>query len=630
MKKQLLRAAALGILLACAGLAFGHGPSHRTAGKPPAAPSVAVPADAGSSSMADHHATPRDEPASSAAEAQGANEHSAHGADHSPDHTAHDGGVGVAAHEMAAGDHGAHHHGAAENAVDDAMVMQHPGLPWTWILAAVIAMSAITAWNLLARRLSTAPAQSVNLVDLPVIGRIVRFLNASPYPLVAAKLTTVTIFFVVIAAGLFGTPYPERNLATVLIWNLWWPLVVVSVFFLGSAWCGICPWDALSSWIIRRRLWKRAHPHPGLNLKVPTMLSNVWLALLLFMGLTWLELGADVTAWPLATALMGLAMLALSLTFLFVFERNAFCRYGCPVGRTLGFYSRLAPVALRPKDQATCDRCDTLECFNGSAIIEPCPTHLTMGGLRQNTYCLSCGNCALSCPRQNVSWRLRPMGTEAKERARPQWDEAWFMLALLGITSFHGLTMMPFWDDWADFTARAIGETGHVLVSFTLNLIGGFAFPALIYAVAIWFARLGAGRDVSYRQLFAGFAFTALPLAFAYHLAHNLSHLSGETGDLLSVLLNPFGVGLEPLTAAEQHAQMMNPLLPDQLLFAMQAGLIVLGFWLAVRIARNRAFDLFAKDGTITAWRQLPLIAFICAITAINLWLMANNMVMRF
>jgi len=32
--------------------------------------------------------------------------------------------------------------------------------------------------------------------------------------------------------------------------------------------------------------------------------------------------------------------------------------------------------------------------------------------------------------------------------------------ALLGIKTFHGLTMMPFWSDWVIAIARAVGETG--------------------------------------------------------------------------------------------------------------------------------------------------------------------------
>ena len=50
------------------------------------------------------------------------------------------------------------------------------------------------------------------------------------------KLVFVAVLTLVIVAGLFGTSYPERNLATAFVWNLWWALVVVSVLFIGTAW----------------------------------------------------------------------------------------------------------------------------------------------------------------------------------------------------------------------------------------------------------------------------------------------------------------------------------------------------------------------------------------------------------
>jgi polyferredoxin len=528
-------------------------------------------------------------------------------------------------------------HSAAHEALDDpatqregGMSMLHPGLPESWIVPAAIVMFAIALWSLFARLPLETPARAVNLAALPAIGALVRFINRSPYPLLAGKFVSVAVFVLLIVAGLFGTSYPERNLATVFVWNLWWPLVVVSVLFLGTAWCAVCPWDALSSWIVRRRLWRRVCPHPGLNLRVPRYLHNVWLALLMFMGLTWLEIGIGVTSIPLTTAVMALAMLVLSVIFLLVFERKAFCRYACPVGRTLGYYARLAPVAVRPVNQATCDSCNTLECYNGSRDIEPCPTHLVVGRFSQNTFCLSCGNCVQSCPHQNVSWWLRSMGSEAKDQARPQWDGAWFMLALLGITTFHGLTMMPFWGEWVMGIARAIGESGRSFLSFTLGMLGSFAVPVLIYAAAVGMTYLFARRGTSCKALFAVFSFAALPLAFAYHLAHNLDHLSRESVDVISLLLNPLGSGLGPLSAAERHEQMMAPLFPDQVMFTIQSALMVLAFWLAVQIVRHRGRDRLVNGASLSGWWLLPMLTFIAAITAMSLWLMAQDMEMRF
>jgi ferredoxin len=444
------------------------------------------------------------------------------------------------------------------------------------------------------------------------------------------RVVSVAIFVLVLIAGFFGTAYPERNFATTFVWNVWWPLVVVSVFFIGTAWCAVCPWDALASWVVRLRLWRRANPHPGLNRKVPSYLRGVWVALILFMGFTWLELGVGITFIPYATAALAVLMLGLAITFLLFFEKKAFCRYACPVGRTLGFYSRLAPIAVRPVVQATCDSCKTLECYRGSETIEPCPSSLTVGRFSQNTFCTSCGNCALSCPHQNVSWRLRTMGSEAKEPVTSHWDATWFMLALLGITSFHGLTMIPQWRDGVMAIAAAIGEMGQVFMSFTLAMAGGFALPVVLYGVATGLMFLVCARSIPYARLFTSFSFTALPLAFAYHLAHNMSHLFQEGAGFIELLANPLGTGLEPLSSAERHEQMMNTLLPEDMMFTLQAGLMVFGFFLAVQIARYQWRRLAPAQARPAGMRLLPMLFFIAAITLGNLWLMAQDMEMRF
>jgi ferredoxin len=492
-------------------------------------------------------------------------------------------------------------------------------------------MGLIGLWGLFGRPASESTARSLNLAQAPVVGRVVRFLNRSPYPLLAARLASVSVFLLIIAAGFFGTVHPEHNIATAFVWNIWWPLVIVAVFFIGSAWCAICPWDTLASWIVRRSWWRRVAPHPGLNLKVPRYLQNVWIALLMFMGLSWLELGAGVTGRPMLTAALGLVMLVLSIVFLLVFERKAFCRYACPVGRTVGFYSRLSPIEVRPVSQSTCDSCKTLECFHGSRQIEPCPSKLVVGRFSENSFCLSCGNCVLSCPSQNVSWRLRTMDTEAKKAGTPGWDSAWFMLALLGITSFHGITMIPQWGEWLVAMARFTGETGSLFFSFATGMLASSALPVAVYAAAIWLVQLGGRGDASYKKLFGGFAFTALPLAFAYHLAHNMDHLIGEGGDVLRVLANPFGWGLAPLTSAQRHDIMMQQVVPETVMFALQAGFIVLGFWLAVQIARYQARKLIVADGLVDRMKKmLPLLGFFAAVTAANLWLLAQDMEMRF
>ncbi len=506
--------------------------------------------------------------------------------------------------------------------------MTHPGLPGPWG-AGVLGLVLVTGvWALISKPPGGTAERVAPLARLPVIGRGIRRLTAGPWVLVGLRLFMVGLFLLVIAAGLFGTPIPERNLATLLTWNLWWSGLVFSVLLVGTAWCAVCPWDALAQWLVRRRLWKRAEPNNSLNLRVPRPLRNVWPALWLFVGLTWLELGVGVTTNPYATALVALLMVVLATVSLALFERKSFCRYFCPVGRTVGFYSQLAPVELRPVDAQVCARCKTLDCYYGNTQVEPCPTWLVMGRLTQNSYCTSCGNCTQSCPHDNVAWRLRPPSAEAAHGARPRWDEAWFMVVLLALTLFHGLTMMPFWDSAVRALARAIGDSGRLLWSFSLGLAACIATVSLVFVgVVAWTHRWSETRS-PFRRSFGNFAFVALPLAFAYHMAHNLNHLVRESSGLGEVLRNPLGIGAQPLSSAERHIRHLETLIPQDVLWLLQAGLMVFGFVVAVQIVRHRGRALWA-DGQGRPWRLAPLVLFAAGVTAFDVWLLMQPMVMR-
>ena len=505
------------------------------------------------------------------------------------------------------------------------MTMTHPGLPLEWGIAVCVFMFTMTLWTMLTPVSGTGPGAYIRIVKLPLLGSLIRFASAGPWPLLILRFIMTGLFLLIIVAGLAGTLIPERNLATVLTWNIWWTGLIISVFFLGSAWCAVCPWDAIATWLVRRRLWRRAHPNNSLNLKVPRLLRSVWPALFMLTGLTWLELGVGITINPHATALLALFIVVLATVALAIYENKAFCRYLCPVGRTVGFYSQLAPVELRPIDADVCARCTTLECYHGNDTVEPCPTRLVMGRLQQNTYCLSCGNCVQSCPDHNIAWRLRPQSVEAIQTARPHLDEAWFMLALLALTGFHGLTMMPFFEGWVRTLAAAIGDSGRLLSSFSIMLMLCLSLPILIYTLCVGMTAMLARADAGYRKLFPGLAFTALPLAFAYHLAHNLSHLVRESDDLGSIIANPLGIGAEPLSMMEKHMRIMNLLIPQDLLFALQAGLIAFGFWISLRVIRHRGSVLSRG----AAWRLAPMVLFAAGVSCYHLWLLMQPMVMR-
>jgi len=509
------------------------------------------------------------------------------------------------------------------------MIMNHPGLPDSWMWLAVMLMLITVAWTFVKTPKKNSKQVFIAVERIPLLGQLAKLFSASPWPLLIFKFVSVALFLTVIAAGLWGTPIAERNLATTLTWTVWWAGLIITVFFLGSAWCAVCPWDTLASWLVKRRLWRRADAAASLGLKVPKIWRNVWPALAMFVGLTWLELGVGVTTNPYATAVLSLVMIVMSTIYMAVFEGKAFCKYVCPVGRTVGFYAQLSMVELRPREQQTCSDCKTMECYHGTEEIEPCPTHLVMGSLKQSTYCTSCSACTMSCPHNNVGWRIRSPAVEAIQHARPHWDEAWFMLGLLGLTTFHGITMLEVWEQALSRFGQLIGDSGQLIMSFSVGMLLVFIAPVLLYSLLIKLTQLLLPNKIDFKQLFSKLAFISLPMAFVYHIAHNLNHLIRESRGFTDVLMNPLGSGSLPLSSQELHMRHMSPLMYEELLYGLQAGLMFFGFWLAMQILQRRTMESISEQSGWRGYYLLPGTLFIAGVTAFNLWLLAQPMVMR-
>jgi len=503
--------------------------------------------------------------------------------------------------------------------------MVHPGLPSAWAIAVLVIGMLLILRGLL-RTPSMAPGgNTVTLGTWPGLQRWFR----NPWPQTLARVLVAALFLLAIYAGIVGTPIPERNFATVVTWNLWWSGLIILTFFAGTVWCGMCPWDSIAQWLVRRRLWRRGGKESSLDLAVPAWLRNVWPATVMFIGLTWLELGFGITRSPYGTAMVAMLMVVLATTSMALYERKAFCRYFCPVGRTLGAYAQLSMMELRPVNAQTCADCKTLDCYHGSVDIEPCPTRLVMGRFHQNTYCTSCGACVRSCPHQNVSWHARKPGIEINAQSRPHTDEAWFFLVLLALTSFHGITMMPFWEQGMSQVARRLGDSGQLLPTFTLFMLLFIVIVSSIFFVLTRLTALAVARPQR-SQLFTRLAFVAIPLAFSYHMAHNLGHLLRENGGTLSVWLNPTGTGTLPFSMHEMHYRMQHIWLGNNGIYTLQALLIVGGIYFAVEILRHRLSEFYRTGSPLPGVRLLPMLTFIFLVSAFNVWLLMNPMIMRY
>jgi YHS domain-containing protein len=454
--------------------------------------------------------------------------------------------------------------------------------------------------------------------------RWLRGLLVHPLFRFALRLGFVLAFVGIVGAGLFGNQLPSKNIAPLLTWTVWWGGLVWLVLYFGKLWCYVCPWDAIAEWSERLRLWGRRTSGLGLGLPWPRIMRNIWPATVLFIGLTWIELGFGVTLKPRVTAWLGLLILLLAFVSTFVFDRKSFCRYGCLVGRISGLYALFAPVELRVRDRDVCRGCRTHSCYKGNSRGDACPMFEYPATMQQNTYCIMCMECVKTCESDNVTLRARPWGADLFAHARPRSDEAYLALIMLSLSGFHGLTMTAVWRDvvaWIE-SSFSLGST----LAFTLGMVAIMIAPVLVYAALVGLSRwMSRARSTSYREYFVRYAYALLPIALFYHLAHNSEHLLMEGQKVVALASDPFGYEWNLLGTGGWALQ---PLASLPSLWFLQVALITTGHVFSLWAARRSAMALF-PDNKAALRSQIPMLVAVVLFSVVSLWLLKQPMEMR-
>jgi polyferredoxin len=492
------------------------------------------------------------------------------------------------------------------------------GIP-PYLAAGGLVLIILVSHFILSRRWSPRPKTSwrFNLFGLPGVESLVR---RPAFPM-AMQRFSIFLFVLVLATGFFGSQ--RVNIGPVLTWTWWWALLIFFVLFLGKAFCTICPWEGISSIVSSVSLSSRIKAL-GFELRWPRKFRNIYPAMLLFILLTWFELGMDITRSPMLTAVMGLAFVSLAVITALVFERRAFCRYLCLVGRIQGIYALFSPVELRPHSTEVCRTCAGKECYRGSETAVGCPTSLFPGALKENTYCTLCTECVRSCPEDNIRLNLRPFASDLLQKSRFRSDEAVLAVVLLALTSFHGLTMTP---DWTRMTGVLRADLGLGAVPvFTLLMTLMILAPIVMFWGAAWLSRrIGSVDGISVGKTFKLFAYSVIPIALFYHLAHNSMHFFMEAQHIVPLLSDPFGWGWDLFGTAGRR---YPPLTTLKTIWWIQISLIVAGHFFGVLVADRMAMRLYPDRGA--AVRSLvPLIVTMILYSSFSVWLIAQPMEMR-
>jgi len=446
-----------------------------------------------------------------------------------------------------------------------------------------------------------------------IISRLFRF---NWFPL-ALQIVTLGVFILLIAGGFaantadmaFAKVLRNTNVANLIVWSYWWPLIILSAIFLGRVWCTVCPMELMTSLAAK----------VGLKRKPPAFLRSGWVitaffVLILFVGIHTLAIHRV----PFRMALYMLALFAVAVVSGLLFSRNTFCAHVCPVGHLLGIYARLAPMGWGVKDKSVCSGCKDKSCVSNRTAYEfqgrSCGVGLYPANIDDNTDCLLCGQCLKACDRNNPGLDGRP---------NPGWfPRSWFkdMLELKPFTAAQvafvlvvsGFVVYEVFTEWVvtkqlllwlpTRLEQALGVSGawsHGLVKSLTLFVG---LPALFWLLPYGAFRLVGGRlPLSDYLLRFGIGF--IPIMAAAHAIKALLKMSSRIPYWKYTVSDPIGAEttrriLDKTTLLAPLPVWRNPVVTVLSLLLMSVAVV-----LSLFIVRKLTTEYVSDSG----WRSVLL-----------------------
>lgn len=422
-------------------------------------------------------------------------------------------------------------------------------------------------------------------LSFAVVALVVRTHRASPsaYPphsvrgptrplgIASAALQAIglALFVLAIAAGLLGEQHPARNLATTLVWIVWWiGLAFVAAFVVD-------PWPHLNPWRTIARLAAPVAARLGLA-RAPRRYPRRWQhwpAVILLLAFVWFELVYPSPSHPRSIAVAALAYSLVTLAGMAVFGRETWLRHGEAFTVFFATLGRFAPIRWQ-------------------------------GG------------------------RLR-FGLWGAGLARPKPLAASmvaFILLMLAAVLFDGFLGTGLWR-MIERSVRSLlpyGADPDSVLAATLALAGlWLAFVAAYNLASRAMARL-AGGGAGSRAIAGRFALSLVPIGVGYNLAHNLSYLLVQGQAIAALLSDPFGAGWNLFGTA--HWQPEIGVIDAGAVWIVALFAIVGGHLVSVYLAHLAALQLFARRGA--ALRALvPMTILMVLYTGVSLTVIAEPLV---
>ncbi len=465
---------------------------------------------------------------------------------------------------------------------------------------AAVALSFV----IMALALRTAPEGGAypraNLLRLR-IGRLL----ATRTVAVLLQVLGVTLFVLVVLTGLLGEQNPMRNLAPTFVWIIWWVGLAYVAALFGNLWVLLNPWRTVFAWAdaLHRRL--RHGRELARHLAYPRALG-VWPAACLFLAFAWGELVYAGAAVPAHLAAMVIVYSLVTWGGMWLFGRERWLAHGEAFSLAFGVLARFAPTEVRVAHEV-CVRCE-LECRDRAGE------------------CVNCYECFRRARPDERELALRPFAVGLLRDERVSTSMIAFILLMLSTILFDGFMATPLWVGLAAKLESWLPAPGgeRLTVIRSAGLLCFWLLFMCVYAAVSRLMSLASGGRVSTREAAASFAYTLVPIAIAYHLAHYLTYLLIQGQLIVPLASDPFGYGWNLFGGAAYRIDIA--VVGARFAWYTAVLAIVAGHVIAVYLAHVKAARVLpARSPALRS--QYPMTALMVLYTVSGLWVLAQPIV---
>lgn len=196
-----------------------------------------------------------------------------------------------------------------------------------------------------------------------------------------------------------------------------------------------------------------------------------------------------------------------------------------------------------------------------------------------------------------------------------------FILFMLASTSFDGFAETKQYAWLREAAPGFIGGSPEIFG--VLSLLMTLATFALLYAGCLGLIKLLITTSLSVRQMCYTFAYSLVPIAIGYSVAHYLTYLLLTGQNIIRLVSDPLGLDWNLFGTAGYQPN--TTFLSPYATWYLQVAAIIIGHVAAIHVAHQIASRLFKPQAQrMTVLGQLPMLALMVAYTTASLWIIAQ------